>query len=145
MVHRGGCESSDRTADADRGRARSDFLEILKHGVDHLKGLINLFTDFRTSEDNLATNEDEEHNLRLDHTIDETREQLRLIRAEIVMARCKTFQTNGKLDVAGANDVLDLEVRELRIETKLLDDTSILAGCKLGIILRLGSSDDHLA
>ena len=28
LVHRGGCESSDRTADADRGRARSDFLEI---------------------------------------------------------------------------------------------------------------------
>lgn len=101
--------------------------QTLKHRVDHLEGLINLFTDFRTSEDNLATNEDKEHNLWLDHSIDETREQLRLIRAEIVMARSKTFQTNGELDVAGPNDVLDLEVRELCVETELLDDTSILA------------------
>ena len=107
----------------------------LKHRVDHLEGLINLFTDFRTSEDDLATDEDEEHNLWLDHTVDETREQLRLVRAEIVMARSKTFQTNGELDVAGANDVLDLEVRELGVETELLDDASILSRCKLGIIL----------
>jgi hypothetical protein len=27
-----------------------------------------------------------------------------------VMARCKTLQTNGELDVARADDVLDLEV-----------------------------------
>jgi hypothetical protein len=27
-----------------------------------------------------------------------------------VMARSKTLQANGELDVAGANDVLDLEV-----------------------------------
>ena len=60
------------------------------------------------------------------------------------MARRKTFQANGELDVAGADDVLDLEVGELGIEAELLDDTSILPRCKLGIILGLCASDYHL-
>lgn len=76
---------NDRTADAD-GRAKSDLLEVLKHRVDHFKGLIDLFTDFRTGQDNLATNEDQEDDLGLDHSIDETREQLRFVGAEVVMA-----------------------------------------------------------
>jgi len=65
---------------------RSDFLEVLKHRVDHFEGLVNLFSNFRASQDNLATDEDQEHDLRLDHPVDETREQLRLVRAEVVMA-----------------------------------------------------------
>jgi len=65
---------------------RSDFLEVLKHRVDHFKGLVNLFSNFRASQDNFAADEDQEHDLRLDHSVDETREQLRLVRAEVVMA-----------------------------------------------------------
>lgn len=65
--------------------ARSDFLEVLKHRVDHFKGLVNLFSNFRTSQDDLAADEDQQHDLGLDHSVDETREQLRLIRAEVVM------------------------------------------------------------
>ena len=61
------------------------------------------------------------------------------------MATGKTFQANGELDVAGANDILDLEVGELGIETKLLNDTSVLARGKTTIILGLGTSDDHLS
>jgi len=63
-----------------------DFLEVLKHRVDHFECLVDLFADLGTSQDNLATNKDQEHNLRLDHSINKTREQLRLVRAEVVMA-----------------------------------------------------------
>ena len=99
----------------------------LKHRVDHFKGLVDLFTNFGTSQDNLAADEYQEHNLRLDHSVDETREQLRFVRAEVVMARSKTFQTDWELDVARADNVLDLEIRELCIEAELLNDASILS------------------
>ena len=99
----------------------------LKDRVDHLEGLVNLLTNLCASQDNLAADKDEEDDLGLDHSVDETREQLRLVRAEIVMAGRKTFQTNGELDVARAHDVLNLEVGELGIETELLDDASILS------------------
>jgi hypothetical protein len=137
----------DRTADAGSFlvQSRSDLLEVLKHGVDHLEGLINLLTDFGTSQDNLATHEDQEHNLRLDHTVDKTREQLRLVGTEVVMARCKTFQTDWELDVARTDNVLDLEIGELCVEAKLLNDTCILARRKLRVIFRLSTSNDHLA
>ena len=98
----------------------------LKHRVDHLKGLIDLFSDFCASENNLATDEDQEDDLRLNHTIDKTREQLRLVGAEIVMTRCKTFQADRELDITRADDVLDLKVRELCVEAELLDYASIL-------------------
>lgn len=51
----------------------------LKHRVDHLKCLIDLLAHLGTCQDDLAADEDQEHDLRLDHTIDETRKQLRLI------------------------------------------------------------------
>ena len=85
-------------------------MHTLQHGVDHLEGLVNLLADLGSCQDNLAADEDEQDNLGLHHAVDETREQLRLVRRESVMARGKTLQTNGELDVAGANDVLNLEV-----------------------------------
>lgn len=99
----------------------------MKHRVDHLEGLVDLLSNFRTRQDDLATDEDQKHDLGFDHSIDQAREQLRLIGAEVVMARRKTLQTNGELDVTGADDILDLEIRELRVEAKLLDDTGILS------------------
>jgi hypothetical protein len=85
------------------------------------------------------------NNLGLHHSVDETREQLRLVRAEHVMACGKTFQTDRELDIARANDVLNLEVGELCVEAELLDDTSVLARSQLRVVLRLCTSDDHLA
>lgn len=116
-----------------------------KYRVNHLEGLIYFFSHFRTRQNNLAAYEDEEHYLWLDHAVDETREQLGFVRAEVVMATCKTLQTDGKLDVARANNVLDLEIDELSIEPELLDDPGIFARGKLGIILGLSAGDDHLA
>lgn len=99
----------------------------LKHRVDHLKGLIDLLTDFRTCQDDLATDKDQEHNLRLDHAVDQAREQLGLVRAEVVVARRQTLQADGELDVTGADNVLDLEIGELCVEAQLLDDPRILS------------------
>lgn len=120
-------------------------MHTLKHGVDHFERLVDLLTDLGTGEDNLAADEDKKHDLGLDHAVDKTREQLRLVRAEVVMARGQAFQTDGELDVTGTDYVLDLEVRELGVEAELLDDTRILAAGKLRVILRLGTGDDHLA
>ena len=84
--------------------------EVRQDGVDELESLVDLFTNLRTSQDNLAADEDEQDDLGLHHAVDETREKLRLVGRESVMARRKTLQANGELDVAGANDVLDLEI-----------------------------------
>lgn len=61
------------------------------------------------------------------------------------MLGCKTFETDWKLDIARTDNVLNLEVRELGVETELLDDARILARRQLGVVFRLGTSDDHLA
>jgi hypothetical protein len=98
-----------------------------KSRIDLLESLVDLLSDFGASKNNLATDEDEKDNLRFDHAVDETREQLRLVRAEMMMPACKTLETNGKLDIARANNVLNLEVGELGIEPKLLNDSSIFA------------------
>lgn len=110
-----------------RDHARVMMMPTRQHRVDHLKGLIDLFSDLGTGQDNLAAYEDEEHNFGLDHTIDETGEQLGLVGAEVVMAACQTLQTDGKLDVARADDVLDLKIRKLGIEPQLLDDSRVFA------------------
>ena len=70
---------------------------------------------------------------------------LRLVGAELSVAVCKTLKTNGELDVTRADDVLNLELRELCVEAELLDDTRVLARRQARIVLGLGTGDDHLA
>jgi hypothetical protein len=88
----------------------SRLAEVRQDWVDELEGLVDLLTDLGTGENDLTRYEDQKDNSRLHHTVDETREQLRLVRRESVMARCKTLETYGEADVAGADDVLNLEV-----------------------------------
>lgn len=45
-------------------------IHTVQHWVDHLEGLVNLLSNLRASQDNLAADEDEKHDLWLDHTID---------------------------------------------------------------------------
>ena len=54
-----------------------------------------------------------------------TREELRLVRTEVMMTRRKAFKTDGKLDIARAHDVLDLEISKLGVKAKLLDDSCV--------------------
>lgn len=110
-------------------------VRTLKHRVNHLKRLIDLLPHLRSGQDNLARDEDEQDNLRLDHAIDKTREQLWLIGAEVVVLGRQPFQTDRELDVARADNVLDLEVGELGIETQLLDNARVLARGKLAVVL----------
>ena len=70
---------------------------------------------------------------------------LRLVAAELSVAIRKTLQTNRELDVARADDVLNLELGELCVEAELLDDTRVLARGEARVVLRLCTSDDHLA
>lgn len=116
-----------------------------QHRIDQLESLVDLLSHFGTGQDDLARDKNQKHNLRLHHAVDQTREQLRFVGAEVVVTAGQTLQANRELDVAGANDVLDLEVRELGIEAKLLDDARVLARRQLRVILRLGTGDDHLA
>lgn len=115
-----------------------------KHRIDQFERLVDLFTDLGAGQYNLSTDEDQKNNLRLHHAVDKTREQLRLVRAEVVVAASQALQTNGELDVTGTDDVLDLEIRELRVEAELLNDTSILPRCQLRVILRFRTGNDHL-
>ena len=45
-------------------------VHTVQHWVDHLESLVNLLSNFRASQDNLAANEDEKHVLRIVHTLD---------------------------------------------------------------------------
>ena len=86
-----------------------------------------------TRKNNLPRDEDKEHNLKLSqhilvpsargqsnlgyqHTVDETREQLRLIAAVVLMSICKLLQADGKANIARSHDVLYLELCELGAE-----------------------------
>ena len=126
-------------------RQSSSLAEVGEHRVDEFERLVDFLTDLGTGQDTLAGDEDQEDNLGLHHSVDETREEFGLVRAEHVVTACQAFETDRELDVARADDVLDLEVRELRVEAKLLDDTSVLAAGKLAVVFGLGTSDDHLA
>ncbi len=69
-----------------RGERDEASMHTVQHRVDHFESLVNLLSDFRTSQDNLATDEDEEYNLRLDHTID-----LTTTRVSVCVVACKTL------------------------------------------------------
>ena len=62
-----------------------------------------------------------------------------------MMSAGQPLKTDGELDVARSDNVLDFEIRELGIEPQLLDDPRVFAGRQLGIILGLGTGYDHLA
>ena len=61
------------------------------------------------------------------------------------MARCQTLETNRKLDVARADNVLDLEIRKLGVEPELLDDARILARGKFAVVFALCARHHHFA
>ena len=116
-----------------------------KHRVDQLERLVDLFSHLGPGQHNLAADEDQQNDFGLHHAIDETGEQLGLIRAKVVMTAGKAFKADREFDVARANDVLDLEIRELGVEPKLLNDPSIFAGRELRVVFGLCASDNHLA
>ncbi len=98
-------------------------------------------------QDNLPRDENQQNDLRFDHPVDKSGEQLRsisiglskcrqimaylrFIAAELPVAECQTLQSNGELDITATHNVLNFELRELGVETKLLDDASVLSRSK---------------
>ncbi len=81
---------------------RDETMHTLKDGIDHLESLVDLLSHFRTSQHDLAAHEDQEHDLWLYHSVDETGKQFRLVRAKHVMTTGQPFETDGEFDVARA-------------------------------------------
>ena len=67
------------------------------------------------------------------------------ITAELSVTVRESLQTNGELDIATANDVLDFEFRKLGVEAELLNNASVLARRQPRVVLRLRARDDHLS
>ena len=57
----------------------------------------------------------------------------------------RSGRTNGELDATTANDVLDFELGKLGVESKPLNDTSVLARRQPRGILRVRARNDHLS
>ena len=98
----------------------------IEHRVDGFEGNVYLLTNFRTRQNNLSTHKDKQNDFRLNHSVNQSREQFRLVRAEVMMARGEALEAYGKLDITGANNVLNLKIRKLGIEPKFLNNASVL-------------------
>lgn len=70
---------------------------------------------------------------------------LGFVAGELPVAVVEPLQTNGELDVARSDDVLNLELCELGIKAELLNDAGVFAGCEARVVLRFCTSDDHFA
>ena len=68
--------------------------EVRKYRVDELKGLINLLSNFGAGEHYLPRDEDKQHDFGLHHSVDETGEEFRLVRAEHVMASAQALKSD---------------------------------------------------
>lgn len=79
----------------------------------------------------LTADKDQQDNLGLDHAVDQAGEQLRLVRAEVAVPSGQALEAHGEVDIAGADNILDLEVGEACIEAELLDDTSTVCCAKV--------------
>lgn len=73
------------------------------------------------------------------------RTHLRLITAELAVAVCKPFKTNGELDIARAYNVLNLELGKFGVKAQFLHNTRVFTRRQTRIILRLCTGNDHLA
>ena len=58
--------------------------------------------------------------MRLDHPVNNPWEKLRLVAAELSMQQTQTFQFNGKPEVARRHQILNFEIFELDLETKIV-------------------------
>ena len=54
-------------------------------------------------------------------------------------------RADGEFDVTTSDDILDFKVHEFRVESELLDDTSVLARRKSRVIFRLCTRHNHLS
>ena len=70
---------------------------------------------------------------------------LRLVAGELSVAIVEALQTDREFNVAGSDDILNLEFRKLGIKAELLDDACVFARCKARVIFGFCTGDDHFA
>lgn len=80
----------------------------------------NFSLGFGASEHNLAIDKDQQHYTRFHHSVNESRKQFRLIRAELAVDLVQLFQSNGKPQVNGSNEVLYFKLIKLNNVAQLL-------------------------
>ena len=96
-------------------------------------------------EHHLSTDENEQYEFRILQAIYETREELRLVGGEFDVREGKTLEANWKLAIRHSDHVANAEVlkRDLFRHSAELYDSRIFPGCDFGLILLLGSEDNH--
>ena len=62
-----------------------------------------------------------------------------------MMLGSKTFQSDWELDVTRADNVLNLEIRELGTEAEFLDDSSVFARCEFAIVFGFLYEYEHMS
>eukprot|EP00324_Dicrateria_rotunda_P000010 CAMPEP_0206164080 /NCGR_PEP_ID=MMETSP1474-20131121/14101_1 /ASSEMBLY_ACC=CAM_ASM_001110 /TAXON_ID=97495 /ORGANISM="Imantonia sp., Strain RCC918" /LENGTH=233 /DNA_ID=CAMNT_0053566779 /DNA_START=33 /DNA_END=732 /DNA_ORIENTATION=- len=96
---------------------------LLEDGVYLLEGLLDLLAQLAAGEHDLARDEDEQHDLGLDHPVDEAGEELGLVGGVQGVLVHDALEAYGEADVDRADHVLDLEVGELgAVEADLLNN-----------------------
>ncbi len=112
--------------------------------MDVVEGFVDVLPDFGPGQDHFARDEDQQHDPRFDHSVDEAREQLGLVGTKLPMGKHKSFQSNWKLHVARADHILDLEVFEFGGKAELLDDSGVFSSGQSTVLFTLGSCAHHL-
>lgn len=87
-------------------------LETLENRINIVESIVDLLPHLGTGQDHFAGHENQQHNARLYHTIDQTGKQFRLVRTELAVQQNETLQSNRELDVTTADHILDFEVEE---------------------------------
>lgn len=108
-------------------------LETFEDWVNIVKRIVDLLAHLGAGQHHFARHKDQQHDTRFDHSVNESGEQFRLVRAELGVQQHQTLQPDGKLDVATAHHVLDLEVEKLGLkvrEKNKLDYPSSLNVCR---------------
>lgn len=69
------------------------------HRIDQIEGLVDLFSDLGARQHDFARDKDEQDHLGLDHTVNETGKELRLVRRVNSVAVGETLESDGKADI----------------------------------------------
>lgn len=120
-------------------------LVLAKHRVDDIERRVDLLADLCAGEDNLPRDKNEQDDFRFKHAINKSREKLGLIARELSVPIVKSLQTNGELDIARTDNVLNLELGKLCVKPELLDDACVFARSETRVVFRFGTRDDHFS
>jgi len=98
-------------------------LPILLQGrEDVLNRLVQLAAILRSGKNNLSTDEDEQDDFGIEHAVDQAREQLGFVRAELLMVLVEALEHQWEANVARRDYVLNREAQELHGEPNLEND-----------------------